>query len=128
MTEFVRDLPPFDVDVTNSVYSVVNWTNVAGMQIPSVFRVVQHSPLAGAHRERVYEGVVRSIRPICEVTDFFTERPVAMPTRVIDNRLITAKYPFRNAIYLSESGEIVKNLDELEQRQMDSTQPAKPAN
>jgi hypothetical protein len=40
MVDFADDLPPFDKEATNSVYSVTSWTNIAGMNIPRVFQVL----------------------------------------------------------------------------------------
>lgn len=126
MTDFVMYPPPFNEDVTNSVYSVVSWTNVSGMNLPLSFQVVQHSPLVGVHQYRVYEGVAHSIRPTCEVTDFFPASPVSVPTSVVDNRLASDQQPARKVDYLSNTGEIVIGLDELKQRDLDTKVKARP--
>lgn len=103
----VRMSKPFDVPTTNSVYQVLNWTNVAGMTLPQRFRVVRYVPntesrssASSLHILEVYEGVAHTIRPICAVSDFGPRIPGAVPTQVADRR-------FEGGIgYFSPTGQI----------------------
>ena len=111
MIELAPDLPPIVIGVTQTVYSVAGWTNISGASLPSVFRVRYR---LGANRYRVYEGVAKSIRATCRVTDFFPDIPEDLPVLVVDDRLASRATPGTRVSYLStEPDGIVRDLGEL---------------
>lgn len=105
---------PFNADYTNSVFKVLDWTNVAGMKLPLRFQATHYIPDPKATVQpillplRVYEGSVTRIMPFVVSKSFAPNGPNATPTQVLDKRFAKADYdPVATISYFSPSGGVL---------------------
>jgi len=105
---------PFNADYTNSLFKVLEWTNVAGMKLPLRFQATHYIPDTKATTEpillplRVYEGSITRIKPFVVSKSFAPNGPIATPTQVLDKRFAKADHdPVATISYFSPSGGVL---------------------
>jgi hypothetical protein len=105
---------PFNAGYTNSVFKVLDWTNVAGMKLPFRFQATQYIPDPKATAQpillplRVYEGIVTQTKPFAVSKSFSPNGPNATPTQVLDKRFAKADHdPVATISYFSPSGSVL---------------------
>ncbi len=110
-----QQLPsPFNRGYTNSIYSVILWTNHAGLTLPLQWRVVQYRPnlVTGRLEPITTHGFTTAISMEGYASDFSPHMP--KNTRIIDNTLEAQGSPVHTYAYMTTNGQI-RTLAQLEQ-------------
>jgi hypothetical protein len=107
---------PFTLETTNSVYEVLNWTNIGALTIPQQFRITHYVPDTKATDVprlavfAVIDGVATEVLDRTEITDF--SPAVSVATRVVDRRFKKETQSDQPIVYMAKAGKIL-NLEEM---------------
>jgi len=107
---------PFQVETTNSVYQVVQWTNRGRLRIPTEFKITRYTPDYNSQdspRLRVWARIHVTAKEVynqSSVTDFAPQ--VSTTTRVVDHRFHQETRSENPFAYLAKQGKIL-DFEEL---------------
>jgi hypothetical protein len=102
---------PFDKGFTNSVFNVLQWTNVSSLRIPFIFELLRFAPQLGSGNQQKLQtlytckGTVDSVRISLSVTNFTPDIP--MKCRVTDYTVSDKGTPFNGYTYLTTNGTLL---------------------